>query len=56
MKWTTLPVLLLALSTTAVATSVSQQVSQGRLTAITHARLLDVRTGSTQPDDSLYML
>jgi imidazolonepropionase-like amidohydrolase len=50
MKWTTLAVLLPALSTTAVATSVSRQASQGRLTAITHARLLDVRTGSTQPD------
>jgi imidazolonepropionase-like amidohydrolase len=50
MKGTTLTVLLLALSTTAAATRISQQAPQGRITAITHARLLDVKTGSIQRD------
>src|SRR5262245_36498039 len=48
MKGTTLTILLLVLST-AVAT-VLGQAPQARATAITHARLLDVKTGAIQAD------
>ena len=37
-------------ATAAVATGVAQQVPQSRITAITHARLLDVKTGSIRQD------
>jgi imidazolonepropionase-like amidohydrolase len=49
MNRTTLATLLLVLSS-AAATGVARQTPQARITAITHAQLLDVKTGSIRQD------